>query len=87
MAEEKKTAAEGSEELSSARKYIATEDCYYDGKYLKRGSIIVSEKKPDHACLAPYSGKETSSDRGYFDPLREEMERRRIQAAMPGFLR
>lgn len=87
MAEEKKTIAEEGGELSSAKKYIATEDCYYDGKYLKRGSVLILSNKPDHACLVPYKGERPKGCEGYYDPLEEEMERKRIQAAMPGFLR
>lgn len=87
MAEEKKTIAEEGEELSSAKKYIATEDCYYDGKYLKRGSVLILSKKPDHACLVLYKGDRPKGGDGYYDPLEEEMKQKRLQAAMPGFLR
>lgn len=65
-----------------AKQYIAKETCFYNGRYLARGQIILLDKKPDHACLVPYSGKKQESDTAYFDPIQENIEKDRIASAM-----
>lgn len=70
-----------------SKKYIATENCFYEGKYLLRGAIILLEKKPNHTCLKEYKGTAEKKDLKYFDPIGEELERKRIAAALPGFIR
>ena len=68
------------------RKYIAKETCFYQGRFLKRGEIISLESKPDHACLVPYTGKETESDAEYFDPIKDSLEKDRLKSAMASFM-
>ena len=75
------------EKVQTVGKYIATEDCFFKGRYLKRGQIILLEIKPDHACLVPYTGRETEgSDTGYFDPIQEYAEKERLRSAMASFM-
>ena len=70
-------------------KYIATENCFFEGRYLKRGDLILLSEKPNHKCLVKYTGKEEQGDKKaeLFDPVSDELERQRIMAAMPGFMR
>lgn len=75
--------AEKKEAVQEARKYIATEDCYFDGRYLKRGTLLVLESPPDHACLKEYSGELKDEPGKMYDPVREYAEGKRIAAAMP----
>lgn len=68
-------------------KYIATEDCFFQGRYLKRGEIILLEIKPNHACIVPYTGYETEGkDTAYFDPIQDSIEKRRLKSAMASFM-
>ena len=72
--------------LPEPKKYIATENCFFNGTYLKRGAIIVLNEVPDHTCLVPYKGSEEKVDTGFFDPMREYTEQKRLLAAIPGFM-
>ena len=69
-----------------AQKYIAKEDCFYKGRFLKRGEIILLESRPDHACIVDYTGKEKEVDTGFFDPIQESIERERLKSAMASFM-
>lgn len=83
---EKKEEATAAATLPEPKKYIAKENCFYNGTYLKRGAIIVLNEVPNHACLVPYKGTGDKEDTGFFDPMREYTEQKRILAAMPGFM-
>ena len=71
---------------SVPQKYIAKEDCFFKGRFLKRGEIILLDSKPDHACLVVYTGKEIQADTGFFDPIQENIERDRLKSAMASFM-
>ena len=69
------------------KRYIATEDCLYKGRYLKRGELIILEENPSHACLIPYTGKALEEkDLGYFDPIDEAIQKDRMKSAMASFM-
>ena len=69
------------------KRYIAKEDCFYKGHYLKRGELINLEEKPNHACLVPYTGKATDgNDVDYFDPISDAIDKDRLRSAMASFM-
>ena len=70
------------------KRYIATENCFFNGQYLKRGEIILLPEKPDHASLEEYTEKKTVKETGsFYDPITGIITERRIKAAMPAFIK
>lgn len=71
-------------EMPAERRYIAKENCFFEGRYLKRGEIILLQEKPDHDALAEYTDAgERDTVKAYYDPLTSMLSERRIKAAMP----
>ena len=85
MAESRKEAEVKKE--PEARKYIAKENCFFSGRYLSRGDVIILTEEPDHKCLVPYEGGPEKGDARYIDPVQEMIERRRVKAAIDSFMR
>ena len=68
----------------TAKTYIAKENCFFNGRYLKRGELILLHEKPCHASLIEYRAKEGRKGGDTFiDPLNDMLKERRIKAAMP----
>ena len=85
---EKKEEATAPVSKTELKRYVATENCFFEGRYLKRGEIITLSEKPDHVCLVEYSDRPASDDAEiFYDPIHTVLEEKRINAAMPGFLR
>lgn len=75
------------EEKKEDAVYIATENCYFGGRYLARGDKVTLGAKPDHACLVPWDGKDSKAASGFYDPIAADIEKKRIQASLPGFVK